>query len=236
MLGRTYEAQNCSAARTLELVGERWSLLIIRDALFAGSTRFADFQRSLAIAPNILKTRLDGFVAAGLMQRHRYSNHPEHYEYLLTDKGRDLQPVIVALTAWGDQWAAPHGPRGSGGDLVEEAVDVAEPTVVGQDGDVKADRCGLGGADGGQVPGEAGLAAVAVDRSGEAEQVPGEHRLGPGDHSGDLVMPGHVGQRVGVAAVLGPQFRDGLDAKPGVLFVPGREVPFGQGGEVGHRE
>jgi DNA-binding HxlR family transcriptional regulator len=109
MLGRDYESQNCSAARTLELVGERWSLLIVRDALFAGSTHFADFQRSLGIATNILKARLDGFVAAGLMERRRYSNHPEHYEYLLTDKGLDLKPVIIALTAWGDQWAAPNG-------------------------------------------------------------------------------------------------------------------------------
>ena len=110
MLGRTYDAQNCSAARALELVGERWSLLIIRDALFAGHTRFADFQRSLGVAPNILTTRLDSFVAAGLMERRRYSEHPEHYEYLLTGKGSDLAPVIVALSVWGDQHAAPHGP------------------------------------------------------------------------------------------------------------------------------
>jgi DNA-binding HxlR family transcriptional regulator len=110
MLGRTYDAQNCSAARALELVGERWSLLIIRDALFAGHTRFGDFQRSLGVAPNILTARLEGFVAAGLMERRRYSEHPEHYEYLLTGKGRDLAPVIVALSAWGDRYAAPNGP------------------------------------------------------------------------------------------------------------------------------
>lgn len=110
MLGRTYETQNCSAARALELVGERWSLLIIRNALFAGHTRFADFQRSLGVASNILATRLDSFVAAGLMERHRYSEHPEHYEYLLTTKGRELAPVIIALTAWGDRWMAPDGP------------------------------------------------------------------------------------------------------------------------------
>jgi DNA-binding HxlR family transcriptional regulator len=110
MLGRTYETQNCSAARALELVGERWSLLIIRDALFAGHARFADFRRSLGVAPNILAARLDSFVAAGLMERRQYSEHPEQYEYLLTSKGRDLAPVIVALTAWGDQHAAPDGP------------------------------------------------------------------------------------------------------------------------------
>ena len=90
--------------------GRRWSLLIIRDALFAGSTRYSDFQRSLGIATNILKDRLDGFVDAGIMRRHRYSEQPELYEYLLTDKGRDLAPALVALTAWGDRWAAPDGP------------------------------------------------------------------------------------------------------------------------------
>jgi DNA-binding HxlR family transcriptional regulator len=110
MLGRTYDSQNCSAARALELVGERWSLLIIRDALFAGHARFGDFQKSLGVAPNILAARLDSFVAAGLMERRRYSEHPEHYEYLLTGKGSDLAPVIVALSAWGDQHAAPNGP------------------------------------------------------------------------------------------------------------------------------
>ena len=110
MLGRTYDTQNCSAARALELVGERWSLLIIRDALFAGHARFGDFQRSLGVAPNILAARLDSFVAAGLMERRQYSEHPEHYEYLLTGKGHDLAPVIVALSAWGDRYAAPNGP------------------------------------------------------------------------------------------------------------------------------
>ncbi len=109
MLGKTYDSEVCSAARALELVGERWSLLIIRNALFAGATRFNDF-RSLGIATNILTNRLDGFVAAGIMQRRNYSGNPEHYEYLLTDKGRELAAVIVALTEWGDRWAAPDGP------------------------------------------------------------------------------------------------------------------------------
>jgi DNA-binding HxlR family transcriptional regulator len=109
VLGKTYDSQVCSAARTLELVGERWSLLIIRDALFAGASRFNDFLR-LGVATNILKSRLDGFVEAGIMERHSYSRSPDHHEYLLTDKGLGLAPVIVALTQWGDQWAAPEGP------------------------------------------------------------------------------------------------------------------------------
>jgi DNA-binding HxlR family transcriptional regulator len=110
VLGKTYDAQVCSIARALEVVGERWSLLIIRDALFAGSTRYSDFQRSLGIATNILKDRLDGFVDAGIMRRHRYSKQPELFEYVLTDKGRDLAPALIALTEWGDRWAAPDGP------------------------------------------------------------------------------------------------------------------------------
>ncbi len=104
-----YEGENCSAARALELVGERWSLLIIRDALFAGSTRFGDFQRGLGVATNILSTRLDGFVNAGLMEKRRQAGKAEQYEYVLTEKGRDLQPAIIALSAWGDRWAAPNG-------------------------------------------------------------------------------------------------------------------------------
>jgi DNA-binding HxlR family transcriptional regulator len=109
MLGKTYDNQVCSIARALEVVGERWSMLIIRDALFAGSTRYSDFQRSLGIATNVLKVRLDGFVENGLMERRRYSDQPELFEYLLTEKGRDLAPALIALTEWGDRWAAPNG-------------------------------------------------------------------------------------------------------------------------------
>jgi DNA-binding HxlR family transcriptional regulator len=110
MLGKTYDGEVCSIARSLEVVGERWSLIILRDALFAGSTRYGEFQRTLGIATNVLKDRLDGFVEAGIMRRHRYSEQPELYEYLLTEKGRDLAPALIALSQWGDKWAAPDGP------------------------------------------------------------------------------------------------------------------------------
>jgi DNA-binding HxlR family transcriptional regulator len=110
MLGKTYDSQVCSIARALEVIGERWSLLIVRDALFAGSTRYSDFQRALGIATNILKSRLDAFVEAGIMRRHRYSEQPELYEYLLTDKGRSLAHALVALSEWGDQWATDGEP------------------------------------------------------------------------------------------------------------------------------
>jgi DNA-binding HxlR family transcriptional regulator len=110
MLGRTYGAENCSAARTLEIVGERWSLLIIRDALYRGTSRYSAFERSLGIAPNILASRLAWFVEAGLMRMSPVSEGSEVSEYLLTEMGKDLGAVVVALTAWGDRWAAPDGP------------------------------------------------------------------------------------------------------------------------------
>lgn len=110
MLGRTYETQDCSAARALEIVGERWSLVIIRHALFRGITRFGDFQRSLGISRNILAARLDRFVEDGLMRRQPDAAGSAYHEYVLTEKGRELQPVIVALTHWGDRWAAPGDP------------------------------------------------------------------------------------------------------------------------------
>ena len=110
MLGRTYRTQNCSAARALEIVGERWSLMIIRHAIFRGITRFGDFERSLGIARNILTARLDWFVEQGLMERRPHAAGSAYQEYVLTDKGRELQPVIVALTHWGDRWAAPGEP------------------------------------------------------------------------------------------------------------------------------
>ncbi|QAY60343.1 transcriptional regulator [Microbacterium protaetiae] len=107
MLGRTYDGEVCSIARSLEVIGERWTLLIIRNALFAGVTRFGDFQRRLGIATNVLTSRLDGLVAADVMEK---SHTTTNTEYLLTEKGRDLSGVLVALTDWGDRWAAPDGP------------------------------------------------------------------------------------------------------------------------------
>jgi DNA-binding HxlR family transcriptional regulator len=99
---------NCSIARTLEIVGEWWTLLIIRDAFF-GVRRFDDFQRDLAISRNILSDRLGTLVEHGILDRRRYQDHPERHEYVLTDKGRDLYPVIVTLMRWGDRWESPEG-------------------------------------------------------------------------------------------------------------------------------
>ena len=108
MLGRTYDREVCSAARALEIAGERWSLLILRNAMFAGMTRFTDLQESLGVAPNVLTARLERFVEEGLMTA---TPAPTGYsEYHLTDKGLAFKPVIIALTEWGDRWAAPDGP------------------------------------------------------------------------------------------------------------------------------
>lgn len=96
---------NCSIARPLAFLGERWSLLVIRD-LFLGRRRFDEFQASLGIATNVLSARLATLAEGGIVERRRYSEHPERFEYVLTAKGRDLQPVILALLAWGDRYTA----------------------------------------------------------------------------------------------------------------------------------
>lgn len=100
MRHKSFADMNCAIAQTLEQVGEWWSLLIIRDALH-GLTRFDEFQQSLNISPNSLTRRLSALCDRGLLQRHRYQDRPPRDEYLLTPQGRDLQPVIEALGAWG---------------------------------------------------------------------------------------------------------------------------------------
>ena len=96
---------HCSIARTLEVIGEWWTLLILRDA-FLGVRRFDDFQRDLGIARNILTDRLNILVDHGILERHRYQERPARDEYRLTDKGLDLFPVLVSLLGWGDRWTA----------------------------------------------------------------------------------------------------------------------------------
>jgi DNA-binding HxlR family transcriptional regulator len=98
----------CPIARSLERVGEWWSILILRDALH-GLTRFDEFQKSLGIAPNMLTRRLNGLVEAGLLERRRYSEKPPRDEYVPTARGGDFRPVLVALLAWGNKHFAPEG-------------------------------------------------------------------------------------------------------------------------------
>jgi len=106
---KSFAEMDCSVAQCLEIVGEWWSMLIVRDALL-GVTRFEEFQRRLGISRNILQTRLATLVDGGVLMRVRYSEHPPRDEYRLTPKGRDLWPVINAMRQWGDQYAAPGGP------------------------------------------------------------------------------------------------------------------------------
>ena len=105
VLGRTYDAQTCSIARSLEVIGERWTLLVLRDA-FLGVRRFEDFQRSLGVARNILTARLATLVDEGVLERRRYQERPERFEYRLTEKGLGLWPVLVHLLQWGDRFYA----------------------------------------------------------------------------------------------------------------------------------
>jgi len=110
MLPRTYDDQNCSVARALEVLGDRWTLLVIRDA-FLGVHRFDDFQRDLGIARNVLSDRLARLVDEGLLERRRYQERPERFEYRLTEKGVDLWPTVITLMKWGDRYyAPPEGP------------------------------------------------------------------------------------------------------------------------------
>lgn len=93
----------CSVARTLEVVGDKWTLLVLRDA-FYGVRRFEDFARDLGIARNVLTDRLGRLVDADVLERRQYEQHPPRFEYRLTPKGRDLLPVILTMMHWGDTW------------------------------------------------------------------------------------------------------------------------------------
>jgi DNA-binding HxlR family transcriptional regulator len=117
----------CPIARSLERVGEWWSILIMRDALY-GLTRFDEFQKSLSIAPNILTRRLHALVESGLLERHRYSERPPRDEYLLTARGRDFRPVIQALLAWGNRHFAPEGLSVAYAN--SETGELAEPVMI----------------------------------------------------------------------------------------------------------
>jgi DNA-binding HxlR family transcriptional regulator len=110
-------AFSCSVARTLDVVGDKWTLLVLRDA-FYGVRRFEDFTRDLGIARNVLTDRLGRLVDVGVLERRQYEQHPPRFEYRLTAKGRDLLPVLLTMMHWGDTWA---GDDDAPIDLVHEA-------------------------------------------------------------------------------------------------------------------
>ncbi|MYR05505.1 transcriptional regulator [Gordonia sp. SID5947] len=134
----SFTEMNCSVAQSLEIVGEWWTLLIIRDALF-GVTRFDEFSTRLGIARNVLTQRLDTLVEHGVLVKEPYQDKPIRYDYRLTDKGRDLWTVIAALRQWGDKWTAADGPpvitthRGCGHTMTVEPAcsECGEPVTRG---------------------------------------------------------------------------------------------------------
>ena len=103
----SFADMHCSIAQSLEIIGEWWTMLILRDA-FLGVRRFDEFVERLGISRNVLTNRLETLVAAGVMERRPYDDARGRYDYLLTDKGRDLFPVMTALRQWGDRWI--YGP------------------------------------------------------------------------------------------------------------------------------
>ncbi len=134
MLGNDYEGQVCSVAGALELIGERWSLLVIRE-VFYGRRRFSEMQRMLGVARNVLASRLQRLVDEGILERRAYSERPERYEYFLTEKGLDLWPVLISLMHWGDK----HLPQPDG----EPPVRVLHKDCGGEVNDRRiCERCG----------------------------------------------------------------------------------------------
>jgi DNA-binding HxlR family transcriptional regulator len=111
VLRRDYPGLDNSVAKALEVIGERWSLLIVR-AVMHGNRRFGEIQESLGIARNVLSARLQRLVDEEILERRAYSESPPRYEYFLTQKGLDLWPALIALLHWGDRYSPdPNGPK-----------------------------------------------------------------------------------------------------------------------------
>jgi DNA-binding HxlR family transcriptional regulator len=127
MQHKSFDTMQCPIARSLERVGEWWSILILRDCVH-GLTRFDEFEKSLGISPNILTRRLTGLVEAGLLERRQYSERPPRFEYVLTELGQDFQPVLAALLAWGNKHFAPEG--ASVVIVNRETGEIADPVMV----------------------------------------------------------------------------------------------------------
>lgn len=160
MLHHDYPGQACSIAKSLEAIGERWSLLIVRDVM-NGNRRFGQIQRSLGVARNVLSSRLQRLTEEDILERRAYQEGPTRYEYFLTEKGLDLWPALIALLGWGDRHSAgPEGPpmlivhKECGGEVSDRGI---------------CERCGevLNARDARALPGpgmEAALAAAGLDR------------------------------------------------------------------------
>jgi len=128
VLGHDYPNQVCSLAKSLEVIGERWSLLIIRDVM-TGNRRFSGIQANLGIARNVLSARLQRLLDEDILERRAYQESPPRYEYFLTEKGLDLWPALIALVHWGDKYSSgPEGPprlivhKGCGGEISDRGI------------------------------------------------------------------------------------------------------------------
>lgn len=138
MQRKTLIHAECPIARSLERVGEWWSILIMRDALH-GLRRFEEFSRSLDIAPNMLTRRLNSLVEAGLLERQPYSQRPLRYQYVPTAKGEDFRVVLMAFVAWGNRHYAPEGEsvqiveRETGRPVLPVMADIADGRLVPMD-------------------------------------------------------------------------------------------------------
>ena len=100
-----YGQDECPVARALDVIGEKWSLLVLRDLFRRGALRFQDFEQGLGgVAPNTLSARLKSLEGAGVIGTRLYQSHPPRYEYFLTDKGKALGPVLKALYTWGERY------------------------------------------------------------------------------------------------------------------------------------
>lgn len=156
--------QYCSIARTLGVIGERWTLLIIREA-FAGVRRFDDFQAHLHVARNVLTDRLQRLVEAEILEKRAYQEKPVRYEYRLTERGRDLYAVLMTLMHWGDKWLGEG--KGPPLELVHQGCgEITTPKLVCSDcgGELHARNCRL-------VPGPGLPRKVALERERELERI-----------------------------------------------------------------
>jgi len=129
---KSFADMDCSVAQCLEVIGEWWTMLIVRDA-FLGVTRFEDFQRRLGISRNILQQRLTKLTDQGVLVRVPYSEHPPRDDYRLSAKGRDLWPILTTMRQWGDWYAARSGPP-----IVLEHLSCGEETVA----QLTCEKCG----------------------------------------------------------------------------------------------
>ena len=133
MRHRSFRDMDCAIARSLDIVGEWWSLLILREA-FLRVRRFDDFQENLGIARNVLTTRLNKLVENGILEKRLYQTNPDRYEYKLTEKGLDLYPVLLTLMEWGNKWAT-NDFQGSARLIHKRCGQVTKPIL-------KCDHCG----------------------------------------------------------------------------------------------